>query len=84
MFIKFFLAVSLSLSVASCFAESDDRKSKLLIDPSQQKRLSTDGSQQKQSVQPNASTESTGSQSSQDPNQDNKPSMIDFCRKNPC
>lgn len=84
MFIKFFLAVSLSLSIASCFAESDDSKSKLLIEPSQQKRSSTDASQQEQSAQPNSSTESTGSQSSQDSNQDNKPSMIEYCRKHIC
>ncbi|MBY0475622.1 MAG: hypothetical protein K2Q13_11265 [Nitrosomonas sp.] len=84
MLIKLFLAVSLSLSVASCFAESDGNKSKSLIDPSQQKRLSTDSSQQKQAAQPNASTKSTDSQSPQNSNQENKPSMIDFCRKNPC
>ncbi|WP_295627109.1 hypothetical protein [uncultured Nitrosomonas sp.] len=84
MLIKLFLAVSLSVSVASCFAESDGNKSKLLIDPSQQKRLSTDGSQQKQSLQPNASTENTDSQSSQNSNQGNKPSMIEYCRNHPC
>jgi len=84
MFIKLFLAVSLSLSISSCFAESDESKSKLLIEPSQQKRLSTDASQQKQSAQPNASTEGTDSQSSQNSNQDNKPSMIEYCRNHPC
>jgi len=84
MFIKLFLALALGLSV-SCFAEPDSSKSKLLIQPDQQKRSSTDTSQQKKSIQPDSSAESTGSpQSSQDDNQNNQPSMIEYCRKHPC
>ena len=84
MFIKLFLALALGLSV-SCFAEPDSSKSKLLIQPDQQKRSSTDTSQQKKSIQPDSSAESTGSpQSSQDDNPNNQPSMIEYCRKNPC
>ncbi|PXX17642.1 hypothetical protein C8R27_10353 [Nitrosomonas ureae] len=84
MFIKIFLALSLGLSV-SCFAEPDSSKSKLLIEPDQQKRSSTETNQQKKTTQSNSSTEHTGSpQSSQDTNQNNQPSMIEYCRKHTC
>ncbi|SEF78260.1 hypothetical protein [Nitrosomonas ureae] len=84
MLIKLFLALSLGLSV-SCFAEPDSSKSKLLIQPDQQKRSSADTSQQKKSIQPDSSAESTGSpQSSQDANENNQPSMIEYCRKHTC
>ncbi len=84
MFIKIFLALSLGLSV-SCFAESDNSKSRLLIEPDQQKRSSIAANQQKKSIQLNSSTEHTSSpQSTQDTNQNNPPSMIEYCRKHTC
>jgi hypothetical protein len=78
MLIKIFLAAALSLSV-SCFAEPGGFKSK----------SSTDSNQQTQTSQPGSSTSDPSttkesSQPAQDSNADKKPSMVDFCKKNPC
>lgn len=75
MFIKFILAAILGLSV-SCFAESGADKSK----------SSTDSNQQTQTPAPQSGSSTTkgNSQSTQDPNKDKKPSMVDYCRKHTC
>ncbi len=84
MLIKLLLVVVvLSLSVL-CFAEPAGNKSKLLIDPNQQKQLSTDTNQQKQSPQSGSSAKKGDSQSTQESSSDTKPSMIDYCRKHTC
>lgn len=82
MLIKLFLVVAvLSLNV-SCFAESGN-KSKLLIDPNQQKQSSTDPNQQTQSSQSDSSTKKGDSQGTQKSGPD-KPSMKEYCKKHLC
>ena len=72
--LKLFFAAVLGLSV-SCFAESGTDKSKSSTDSNQQTQTSQSGS---------STTTKENSQSTQDPNKDKKPSMVDYCRKHTC
>ncbi len=83
MLIKLFLAAVLSLSV-SCYAESGSDQPKKLLDSSQIKKSSTDTGSSTQSAPPSASAKKAESQSSQDTNQDEKPSMIKYCQEHTC
>ncbi|MCE7915112.1 MAG: hypothetical protein DYH15_10640 [Nitrosomonas sp. PRO4] len=80
---KILLIIALSMSV-SCFAESGSNKSRPLLEPNQQTHSSSSPSQQKQQPNSDSSTKNKDSQATQEHNTGPKPSMIDYCRNNPC
>ncbi len=83
MLIKLFLAAVLSISV-SCFAESGGGELKSLIDTSQQIQSSKNASQKTESSSSDSLKKEGESQSTQGTNPKEKPSMIEYCRENPC
>lgn len=78
MLIKIFLVAVMSLSI-SCFAEPGGDQLKSSTDSNQQIQTP-----QSSSPTSDSSTTKGSSQSTQDPNTDKKPSMIDYCRKHTC
>lgn len=80
---KILLIIALSVSV-SCFADSGGNKSRPLLEPNQQPHSSPSTSQQKQQPNLDTSTNKKDSQATQEQNTGTKPSMIEYCRNNPC
>lgn len=83
MLIKLFLAIVLSISV-SCFAESRGGELKSLIDTSQQTQSSTNASQKTESSSSDSIKKEGESQSPQGTSPNPPPTMIEYCRENPC